>query len=298
MKQHLKSIQQGEIFSLLAIFFLILVGSMQAGESIAPPSEESPPIIHIDDREEERRWLTAQSQLVTERLKNIQDRERLIADRERENAEKEDSIAQREDSITQKEEEIKAKKINYPPILTISSRELSFELGEAFPEDGPDALRNHVETSVVPKIQAQLSEYEHIDVVEVIGHADATDIPTVEENLDKELLETLAKMKTENYSQIVQRFKSLDAASNVDLGLLRALVIVETLKAIEKEQPDVFDRRVTGFLAYSAGQLYLPGETSVANPEATAADEDRRRIEIRLTQRNMGESAAPDKLLL
>lgn len=286
MREQLKNIQQAETFALLAMFFLILVGSMQAGKSVAPPADSRPPV--IDDTEAERRRLAAQSKMIEEQLEAIKDRESLAEDKERKIEKKEASVNQQEKAVTQREEDVEATKIDYPPIITISSKEISFELGEAFPEAGEDALKNYVESRVVPEIKAQISAYENVNVVEVIGHTDASEVSTGQENLDTELLSNLANMKGKTYEQMVKSFRELDAASNVDLGLLRALVIVEALKVIESEQKDIFAGRIEGFMAYSAGQLYLPEAISTADPNATAVDGYRRRIEIRLTQRDTG----------
>jgi outer membrane protein OmpA-like peptidoglycan-associated protein len=73
--------------------------------------------------------------------------------------------------------------------------------------------------------------------------------------------------------------EKLQAGSNADLGLMRALAVVQQLRNIQ-----VKEKKLPGlsFRAYSAAQLILPsGEFAVM---ARQEDQRRRRIEIRFTR--------------
>jgi len=145
---------------------------------------------------------------------------------------------------------------NAPPIIVDEkSGHFNFPSGSALL---PAELKNYIKQSVAPSIEKTI-EKQPIAFVQVIGHTDTNAITQVESNLDSLLLDA-AKGKI---STTVLR-----AGSNTDLGLMRAVVVVQELKKIEKLK-DV------SFRAYSAGQLYLP------DGQKSADDAARRRIEIR-----------------
>lgn len=143
-----------------------------------------------------------------------------------------------------------------PIVIDEESGKFEFESGSA--ELKPE-LKKYISNEIVPTIETIIQERE-IDFVQVIGHTDGQGIGDFS-NLDT-TLEAVA-----NNSQSVSR---LIPGSNADLGLMRALAVVQEL---EKSRLNI------KFRAYSAAQLYLPsGDIASVNRNA---DETRRRIEIR-----------------
>ena len=105
-------------------------------------------------------------------------------------------------------------------------------------------------------------EVKEIDFIQVIGHTDGQGI-TQAGNLDRQI---------EQVARGEQAVKQLKPGSNADLGLMRALAVVQ---AIQKTK----DLENVEFRAYSAGQLYLPsGKVAQIDRQANP---NRRRIEIR-----------------
>ncbi|MBR8831585.1 MAG: hypothetical protein N5P05_003071 [Chroococcopsis gigantea SAG 12.99] len=122
-------------------------------------------------------------------------------------------------------------------------------------------LRQYILTSVIPTIQNTVKNHD-IDFVQIIGHTDGAEISSVG-NLDNKI-ETVANGR--------ENVKVLSPGSNTDLGLMRALAVVQEIQKTG-QLPDV------KFRAYSAGQLYLPSG-KLAQIDRTDND-SRRRIEIR-----------------
>ena len=162
------------------------------------------------------------------------------------------------------EDELKTPKA--PPIIVIQDTgEYQFQSGSA---QLPNALGTYVRNSLVPEIEANAAQYK-IDVVEVIGHTDGQP-NNGGSNLDRNL-ENVAAGRTP--------VGNLAPGSNADLGLMRALAVVQILQDIQKKE-----NRLKGleFRPYSAAQLVLPTgglAGSDRNPDAK-----RRRIEIRFTR--------------
>lgn len=144
-----------------------------------------------------------------------------------------------------------------PIIIDEKSDNFKFPSGSA--ELTPD-LKRYIQNIVLPKIQAATAK-RNTDFIQVIGHTDSQAINSPS-NLDGKL--TAAAIGNE-------RINALKAGSNADLGLMRAMAVVQFLTANELGK--------VRFRAYSAGQLYLPsGELAKS---ASGADDTRRRIEIR-----------------
>ncbi len=144
-----------------------------------------------------------------------------------------------------------------PIVIDENSGKFKFKSGSA--ELNPQ-LKSHILTSITPQIKDILQERE-IDFIQVIGHTDGEGINN-NSNLDR-TLEIVAQGK--------QPVSKLSAGSNADLGLMRALAVVQELQKTGLQNVD--------FRAYSAAQLYLPdGNLASVNRKA---DETRRRIEIR-----------------
>jgi outer membrane protein OmpA-like peptidoglycan-associated protein len=144
-----------------------------------------------------------------------------------------------------------------PIIIDEKSGEFKFPSGSA---DLTPELLKHIQTNVIPAIQ-NATRQGNIDFIQVIGHTDSQGISNFS-NLDGKL--TSAAIGKE-------KINALKAGSNTDLGLMRAVAVVQFLstKKLGKVK----------FRAYSAGQLYMPsGELAKID---RGADDTRRRIEIR-----------------
>jgi outer membrane protein OmpA-like peptidoglycan-associated protein len=144
-----------------------------------------------------------------------------------------------------------------PIIIDEKSGDFKFPSGSA--ELTPD-LKKHIQTTIIPRIQAATRRGD-IDFIQVIGHTDSQGISNTS-NLDAKL----TSAATDN-----EKINALKAGSNTDLGLMRAVAVVQFLNTNKLDK--------VKFRAYSAGQLYLPsGELA---PIDLGTNDARRRIEIR-----------------
>ena len=143
-----------------------------------------------------------------------------------------------------------------PIVIDEKSGKFEFQSGSA--ELKPE-LKNYISSEIVPTIKKIIQERE-IDFVQVIGHTDGQGI-----NYTSNLDTTLEAVANSN-----QPVSKLIPGSNADLGLMRALSVVQEL---EKSRLNI------KFRAYSAAQIYLPSG-DIAQTKRSA-DETRRRIEIR-----------------
>ncbi len=145
-----------------------------------------------------------------------------------------------------------------PIIIDEKSGKFQFESGKA---ELKSELKSYINKEIAPQIK-QIIQERNIDFIQVIGHTDGQVIGATG-NLDQ----TLEKV-AQNQVQV----GNLKAGSNADLGLMRALAVVQELSQQE-------ELKGVNFRAYSAAQLYLPsGEVAPPNRQQ---DEVRRRIEIR-----------------
>jgi flagellar motor protein MotB len=145
-----------------------------------------------------------------------------------------------------------------PIVIDEKSGKFKFQSGSA--ELNP-ALKTHIRQRIIPAIETITKDRE-IDFIQVIGHTDGQGIQQTS-NLDKNI-ESVASRK--------QSVKMLVPGSNTDLGLMRALAVVQEIESTGK-------LKNVKFRAFSAGQLYLPsGKLAAVNRDADAS---RRRIEIR-----------------
>lgn len=162
------------------------------------------------------------------------------------------------------EEEQKTPKA--PPIIVIQDTgEYEFQSGSA---QLPNALGTYVRNSLVPEIEANAAQYQ-IDVVEVIGHTDGQP-NNGGSNLDRNL---------ENVAAGTTPVGNLAPGSNADLGLMRALAVVQALQDIQKKENRLKELE---FRPYSAAQLVLPAGGLAEGDRSP--DAKRRRIEIRFTR--------------
>ena len=144
-----------------------------------------------------------------------------------------------------------------PIVIDESSGNFKFKSGSA--ELNPQ-LKRHISTKIAPEINKILQTRE-IDFIQIIGHTDGEGIDQ-NSNLDKTL---------EIVAQGTQPVSKLAAGSNADLGLMRALAVVQELQNTGLQNVEL--------RAYSAAQLYLPSGN--LSPVDRQPDETRRRIEIR-----------------
>ncbi|WOB69915.1 hypothetical protein [Microcystis aeruginosa] len=145
-----------------------------------------------------------------------------------------------------------------PIVIDEKSGRFKFQSGSA--ELNP-ALKTYIRQRIIPAIETITKDRE-IDFIQVIGHTDGQGIQKTS-NLDKNI-ESVASRK--------QSVKMLVPGSNTDLGLMRALAVVQEIESTGK-------LKNVKFRAFSAGQLYLPsGKLAAVNRDADAS---RRRIEIR-----------------
>ena len=160
--------------------------------------------------------------------------------------------------------EIEIKKLNSPPVIIIrDSKSRRFESGSA---EISGNLKGFIESDLVKQIENFAKEYQGY-IVEVIGHTDGQVNKGSTSNLDTQLEQVVKGNKS---------VSSLTAGSNADLGLMRALAVVQKMQKNSRLQELGLQ-----FRAYSAAQLYNPtGDYAEANRNP---DQSRRRIEVRFT---------------
>lgn len=152
-----------------------------------------------------------------------------------------------------------AKKLESASPIIIDEKSGNFKFPSGSAELTP-ALQKYIQSTIVPKIKTETAKG-NIDFIQIIGHTDSQGISNAS-NLDTKL--TTAATGNE-------KINALKAGSNTDLGLMRAVAVVQFLNAKGLNR--------VKFRAYSAGQLYLPsGEVAKID---RGADDTRRRIEIR-----------------
>ncbi|WP_332863984.1 flagellar motor protein [Pannus brasiliensis] len=122
-------------------------------------------------------------------------------------------------------------------------------------------LKTYIQKQIIPAIEKTTRE-RSIDFIQVIGHTDGQALQQ-NGNLDKNI---------ESVARNTRSVGTLIPGSNTDLGLMRALAVIQEIQKSNK-------LKNIKFRAYSAGQLYLPsGKLALVD---RSADSTRRRIEIR-----------------
>jgi outer membrane protein OmpA-like peptidoglycan-associated protein len=152
-----------------------------------------------------------------------------------------------------------AKKLESASPIIIDEKSGNFKFPSGSAELTPD-LQKYIQITILPEIKKATAKG-NIDFIQIIGHTDSQGISNLS-NLDGKL----TSAATGN-----EKINTLKAGSNTDLGLMRAIAVVQFLntKKLGKVK----------FRAYSAGQLYMPsGELAKIDLDA---DDTRRRIEIR-----------------
>ena len=175
-----------------------------------------------------------------------------------------DELTQELETIKNNNKELKIENSSLkstPIIIDEKSGEFKFKSGSA--ELNQD-LKKHIKNKVVPNIKNNLKDKD-IDFIQIIGHTDGQ-VNSSNSNLDQTL---------EKVARGDKPFSELKSGSNADLGLMRALAVVQELQNND-------ELKNLEFRAYSAAQLYLPGEDrDILAPVNRQPDETRRRIEIR-----------------
>lgn len=172
-------------------------------------------------------------------------------------------LGKRTTIITELEGEVE--RLKSPPVIVIrDSQERKFESGSA---DLSPGLVSFIKEDLVKQIESEAKNYQGY-VVEVIGHTDGQVNQGRSSNLDL----ILEKVATGS-----QPVSNLRPGSNADLGLMRALAVVQELQKDER-----LTKMGLKFRAYSAAQLYLSQNRGYA-PSNRNPDQSRRRIEIRFS---------------
>ncbi len=136
------------------------------------------------------------------------------------------------------EAQVEALEAAQPIVIDAESGNFNFEPRSA---NLNKELIEYLENEVVPKIETIVKK-KPLEFVSVVGHTDGQNITNPDSNLDEMLLEVA------NGEESVT---ILTPGSNADLGLMRALAVVQYLQQTGRFE-DV------KFRAYSAAQLYLP----------------------------------------
>ena len=159
---------------------------------------------------------------------------------------------------------IEIDKLNSPPVIVIRDlKSRRFESGSA---KISGKLKGFIESDLVKQIENFAKEYQGY-IVEVIGHTDGQINQGSVSNLDTQL-----EQVTKGNGSV----SILAAGSNADLGLMRALAVVQKMQKNSRLQELGLQ-----FRAYSAAQLYNPtGDYAEANRNP---EQSRRRIEVRFT---------------
>ena len=166
-----------------------------------------------------------------------------------------------------------------PPILNLPEAEgFRFDSGSA--ELGEDFSRR-LEADIIPKLNRFCLQYEaQIDTLEIIGHTDGQAVSARGgrgSNLDDKLRPGPDPVGG----------AGVQCGANADLGLLRALAGANRMRLAQGQgRLARLDVR-----AYSAGQLVLPDRPGGADIVLEIGDNERRRIEIRLTKLHLAPSA-------
>lgn len=159
------------------------------------------------------------------------------------------------------------------PIITLSENNPAFRFPSGSAQMNPD-FEQKLLADVFPKIQDNSQRYQ-CDVLMVIGHTDEVQVGASRRtsNLDDELTRAYA----------TGTLDALHAGSNTDLGMVRALALVNFFRSHQELIPGI-----RYILPYSAGQMIQMDRslsTSFLNDNNQGLpDETRRRIELQLTK--------------
>lgn len=159
------------------------------------------------------------------------------------------------------------------PIITLSENNSAFRFPSGSAQMSPE-FQQRLLDDVFPKIQSNSQRYD-CDVLMVIGHTDEVQVGETKRwsNLDDELTQAYA----------TGTLDTLHAGSNTDLGMVRALALVNFFRANQELIPGI-----RYILPYSAGQMIQLNRslstTFLKDNNKGVPDEARRRIELQLTK--------------
>ena len=163
-----------------------------------------------------------------------------------------------------------------PPIINLddeATKSVNFETGSAVIRYNFAQL---LKTEVFPNMLIILNRYSSIDTLEFVGHTDGA-----------------AVSQRGNFDEVLPRFLSgsedidqLNAGSNVDLGLLRALAVKNAWLSWLRSNGQAHRIRGIRIRCYSAAQTVLPDGAPMVLDEKLfrRADPSARRIELRFLQ--------------
>lgn len=150
-----------------------------------------------------------------------------------------------------------------PPIIILSENNENhrFELGSAaIPED----LQFELEKKIIPELSKWSEQYD-CDAIMIIGHTDGVELSRKNSNLDSYINESLDN----------DEVNSLKAGSNMDLGIMRAISVMNVLR---KQKHSALSK-ISYWLPYSAGQLISSDDKLVTEYDGKE-NKLRRKIEI------------------
>jgi flagellar motor protein MotB len=155
-----------------------------------------------------------------------------------------------------------------PPIILMREAD-----GYYFPSGSAllsSQFKQKLRTEVIPRLEATGRAY-HATVIEVIGHTDEVPLRLDrrhEANLDRSLLPFLENGTGEPL-----------AADNVGLGMARAIAVAHVLRQSNLAQH-------FQIIPMSAGAFQRPDDTASLSGGTARADQERRRIEIRVRRQS------------
>jgi outer membrane protein OmpA-like peptidoglycan-associated protein len=160
----------------------------------------------------------------------------------------------------------------FPPNIVLAASDgLEFDPGKAVLSP---KLDGYVRNQLVKQIEEAVRQY-NVNTVVVIGHTDGQNVRQQMSNLDTQV---------EGIMKGDKPVDTLIPGSNTDLGMMRALAVIATLRNIQKTSGQMTKIDASnGFRAYSAGP-FLTKEGTLA-PMGNINDPKRRRIEIRFIRR-------------
>lgn len=228
------------------------------------------------DLKDKNAKLTIENHTLKAELKKLQDAQYLIAKLEK-------SI-----NILRTENNDLTRQLNdQPPIISLTGNAKKSDDRNAPPaivfSSGKATLKtefiNSLEETIFPKVGDILEKYTTVDTLEIVGHTDGAPVSS-ESNLDESIALHFAG---------ANNFSTMEAGSNCDLGLMRALAIRKAWKDwLNKKNKTDLNNRIN-VRCYSAAQTVPPENAQAAvNPNIKAnwlaPNQDARRIEIRFTQ--------------
>lgn len=147
-----------------------------------------------------------------------------------------------------------------PPIIRLSdAKDYRFSRGSF---NVSEKFKNKLRAEELPKIERAIKCYA-IDTIEIVGHTDKSPNSGLS-NLDQ----------FQDIQSLEKKLSKVNAGSNADLGLLRAIAVQSFLEKIIKNEGNKLV-----FKSYSASSFIEPYSRL-----EKAKDREKRRIEIRLTR--------------